>query len=282
MLTRAECNGQVHDVTTDLSSALVAARAQDWERALDLAARAAAAGDEMALTQLATLAGHPESTDWQALRSAIDVSALIAPPKLERLSDGAAIGVSRGFATPAMCAWLIQRATSRLEPSMVNDATTGVMRQHPMRTAHVAAFGPPDLDLVLAALQTRAANLTRVPVVMHEAPNVISYEPGQQFGLHVDFIDPANPMFTHELDVLGQRTVTLVTYLNEDFDDAPTQFPALKLNVLGATGDAIVWSNVRPDGSPDINTVHAGMPPARGRKWVLSQWLRNKPQPYNL
>jgi hypothetical protein len=88
-------------------------------------------------------------------------------------------------------------------------------------------------------------------------------------------------LFARELAVLGQRTVTVVTYLNEDFDDAPTQFPALKLNVRGGTGDAIAWSNVRPDGSPDPNTVHAGLAPTRGRKWVLSQWLRNKPQPYN-
>lgn len=269
-------------VTPDLSSALAAARAQDWERALDLAAQAAAAGDATAVTQLAILANEPEATDWRRLRTAIDVTTLIAPPKLERLSDGASIGVSRGFATPAMCAWVMRRAQTRLEPSLVNDSATGVMRQHPMRTAYVCAFGPPDLDLVLAVFQTRAANLTRVPVVMHEAPNVISYEPGQQFGMHVDFVDPGNPLFTRELELLGQRTVTVVTYLNEDFDDAPTQFPALKLNVRGGTGDAIVWSNVQPDGSPDMNTVHAGMPPTRGRKWVLSQWLRNKPQPYNL
>ena len=98
----------------------------------------------------------------------------------------------------------------------------------------------------------------------------------------VDFVDPANPRFAQELAEQGQRTTTVVTYLNEDFDDAPTHFPLLKLNVRGGTGDAIAWSNVRPDGSPDTNTVHAGMPPTRGRKWILSQWLRNKPQAYNL
>jgi prolyl 4-hydroxylase len=180
-----------------------------------------------------------------------------------------------------MCAWLIARAQDRLEPSMVNDAQTGEMRQHPMRTAHTFAFGPDNRDLVVAVLQARAASVTRVPTVNHEAPNIISYEPGQQFGLHVDYIDPQNPLFARELAVLGQRVVTVVTYLNEDFDDAPTQFPALKLNVRGAAGDAIIWSNVRPDGSPDQRTLHAGMPPTRGRKWVLSQWLRNRRQPYN-
>ncbi|MBX3429151.1 MAG: 2OG-Fe(II) oxygenase [Hyphomonadaceae bacterium] len=268
-------------MNADLSSAIAAARKQDWVQALDLAAHAAEAGDVSALTQLAILAGKPGETDCQSLRAAIEATALIAASPLERVSDDSPIAVSRGFATPAMCDWIINRAQSRLEPSMVNDSATGQMRQHPMRTAHVCAFGPPDLDLVLAVLQTRAAKLTGVPTIMHEAPNVISYEPGQQFGMHVDFVDPSNPLFARELEVLGQRTVTLVTYLNEDFDDAPTQFPALKLNVRGGVGDAIVWSNVRADGSPDIKTVHAGMPPTRGRKWVLSQWLRNKRQPFN-
>jgi hypothetical protein len=150
-----------------------------------------------------------------------------------------------------------------------------------MRTALNAAFGPNDRDMIFAVLQARAAQLAKTPVNCHEAPNVISYEPGQQFALHVDFIDPNTPHFAQELATLGQRTVTIVTYLNEDFDGAETLFPIIKLKFRGGTGDAVVFSNVRPDGSPDPNTVHAGLPPTRGRKWVLSQWLRNRPQPYN-
>jgi hypothetical protein len=40
----------------------------------------------------------------------------------------------------------------------------------------------------------------------------------------------------------------------------------------------VVFSNVNPDGTPDLNTLHAGMPPESGRKWVLSQWIRERPQ----
>ncbi len=259
-------------MSPDLTAAIAAAYAQRWSEALELADRAAAAGDADARAQLAVLGGDAAS---------VDTNALLTPPPLQLVSDGASIGISRGFATPAMCAWLIDRARSRLTPSMVNDSTTGEMRQHPMRTAYTCAFGPGERDLVIAVLQARAVTLTHLPLINHEAPNIISYEPGQQFGLHVDYLDPQNPLFARELAALGQRITTVVTYLNDDFDDGPTQFPALKLNVRGAIGDAIVWSNVRADGSPDPNTVHAGMPPTRGRKWVLSQWLRNRAQPYN-
>jgi len=268
-------------VTSDLKAAITAAYDQRWKEALDLAARAGDAGDTDAQAQLAVLANHREGASWQEVRSAINPDTLIATPAVQRISDAAMVGAARGYASPAMCAWLMERAANRLQPATVNDAVTGEQRQHEMRTALNCAFGPDDRDLILAVLQTRAARLSKAPVNCHEAPNIISYEPGQQFALHVDFVDPSNPNFANELALLGQRTVTIVTYLNEDFDGAETLFPALKLKFRGGVGDAVIFSNVRPDGSPDPNTVHAGLPPTRGRKWVLSQWLRNKPQPYN-
>jgi hypothetical protein len=73
--------------------------------------------------------------------------------------------------------------------------------------------------------------------------------------------------------------VTLVTYLNDDFTGAATSFPTLNIQFRGGVGDAIVFANVHPDGTPDRTTAHAGLPPDSGRKWVLSQWLRDRPQP---
>lgn len=133
---------------------------------------------------------------------------------------------------------------------------------------------------MLAIMQERAARLTGVPIRFHEPPNVISYEPGQEFSLHTDFIDPRPTEYQQEFHVLGQRTATVVTYLNEDFEGAETIFPDAQVKFRGGTGDAIVFANVLPDGSPDFNTRHAGLPPTRGRKWVLSQWIRTKPFPY--
>lgn len=172
--------------------------------------------------------------------------------------------------------WLIDRARDRLVAASVNEAGAGPVQ----RTARDAAFGPQNRDLVIAVMQERAAHLVGVPVEYHEPPNVISYEPGQEFSLHADYIDPRVSQFHAELQHLGQRTATIVTYLNEDFEGAETWFPDAGVKYRGHRGDAIVFSNVRPDGSPDFNTRHAGLPPTSGRKWVLSQWIRNKPFPY--
>jgi len=28
-----------------------------------------------------------------------------------------------------------------------------------------------------------------------------------------------------------------------------------------------------------MDTLHTGLPPTRGEKWLLSQWMRERPQP---
>jgi prolyl 4-hydroxylase len=148
-------------------------------------------------------------------------------------------------------------------------------------TPTTAAFGPQQRDLVLAIVQERAARLLGVPVACHEPPNAISYEPGQEYRQHADFIEPSIPQFQAELQRLGQRVATVVTYLNADFDGAETVFPDLDIQFRGAPGDAVFFANVLTDGSPDYLTSHCALPPTRGRKWVLSQWLRSKPFPFS-
>ena len=38
-----------------------------------------------------------------------------------------------------------------------------------------------------------------------------------------------------------------------------------------------VAPNVKPDGSPDADTLHAGMPVGQGRKWLATLWMRARP-----
>lgn len=238
-------------------------RAKSWDDALALLANAAERSEAEAERQLDLVTQAP-------------IAALLTPPGVERLSTVSLIGACRGFAPPGFSEWLIERTKDRLVAASVNtpDGAPAV------RTARDAALGPRQRDLVLAIMQERAARLMSVPVEKHEPPNVISYEPGEEFGLHVDYIDPDVPQYQAELQQLGQRTATIVTYLNEDFEGAETLFPDAGVKFRGSTGDAIVFANVLPDGRPDYNTRHCGLPPTRGRKWVLSQWIRSQPFPY--
>ncbi|WP_395612859.1 prolyl hydroxylase family protein [Allosphingosinicella sp.] len=237
-------------------------RPQSWTDALGLLADAAKAGEEDAQRQLELVSQAP-------------IEELLTPPRVERLTDVAAIAACRGFAPPGFAQWLIDRARNRLVEASVNQAGAPIVR-----TALDFGFGPRERDLVLAIMQERAARLVSLPVDYHEPPNIISYEPGQEFGLHVDYVDPRVPEFEPELRSMGQRTATIVTYLNTDFEGAETYFPDAGVTFRGGVGDAIVFVNVLPDGTPDYKTRHCGLPPTSGRKWVLSQWLRSQPFPF--
>lgn len=238
-------------------------RPRSWQDALRLLAQAAKAGEGDAGRQLELVTQAP-------------LERMLEPPHPERLSPRARVAAARGFAPPGFSEWLIDRAEGRLEAARANDATGEAVR-----TARTCAFGPQERDLVLAILQERGARLLGVPVACHEPPNAISYEPGQEYRRHADFIEPTIPQFQSELKQLGQRVATIVTYLNEDFEGAETVFPDLDIKFRGARGDAVYFANVLTDGSPDYSTTHAALPPSRGRKWVLSQWIRAKPFPYS-
>jgi|KBSMisStandDraft_5_1062788.scaffolds.fasta_scaffold335901_2 prolyl 4-hydroxylase len=237
-------------------------RDQNWVDALTFLGKAAEAGEPNAVRQLELVSQAP-------------IEQLTMPPPVQGISRRSRIGIAKGFAPPGFSEWLIERALPGLEPAPVNDASGQAIR-----SALTTPFGPQDRDLVLAILQERAARVIQAPIEFHEPPNVISYEPGQEFTMHVDFVNPAVPEFQAELRQMGQRTATFITYLNDDFEGAETVFPDIGFSFRGAPGDALIFANVLPDGSPDVATRHCGLPPTRGRKWVLSQWIRAKPYPY--
>lgn len=270
------------DGVAALRSAVFAAegfgRPHDWNAALELLARAAELGAGDAQRQITLLTDDTSAgAPWGDQLANLDLHALLTPPPLERKSDVSMVGLCKGFAPQRFCAWLIERSQARVQPAYVQVAGTGERRISTKRTAFSCGIGPQNRDFVMSVLQERAARLTGLPLSNQEQPNVISYEPGQHFEAHYDFT-AANLMHLPEFVRSGQRVMTLVTYLNDDFAGAPTRFPKLELDLRGGVGDAVVFSNVQPDGTPDLNTLHAGMPPESGRKWVLSQWIRERPQ----
>jgi len=257
-------------------------RRQDWSEALDLLCAAAerAPPGSVPQRQLQILAGVPAgaATEMRDLRSNIDQDRLLTPPRIERLSDISMVAAVRGFAPAGFCEWIISRVNV-LAPAHVAMMGTGEVVQSAARTATHCVFGATTRDVVMAVMMERASRLFGAPIPNHESPQVINYEPGQLFAPHHDWIAPEllanDPRFSNR----GQRMATLVTYLNDEFEEGATRFPILDITFRGRPGDAIVFSNVQPNGVPDTDTLHEGAPVKSGRKWVLSQWLRTQPQP---
>jgi hypothetical protein len=182
------------------------------------------------------------------------------------------------FLSPQACAWIIDKARPHLDPARVKNAETGGANSDAMRTNTGMGFSVIDTDLVIQLAHARIAAAIGVPVTHQEPTNILHYTPGQEYKPHFDFIDPGVAHFARELQTVGQRTVTFLIYLNDDYEGGATAFPRLDWSFKGKIGDALAFWNVS-DGRPDPRTLHAGAPTANGAKWLFSKWVRDRPLP---
>jgi prolyl 4-hydroxylase len=262
---------------------------QSYDRALDLLFRAAESGSVPARSELAALTGQwpltreillgatqPPET-WARLRRSIDVPALLRVPEPRILSASPRIATVEGFAPAAACEWIIEATRSKLVPARVYDADTGGARRAEVRTNREHHYSITDSDMVLALIRSRIARVTGLQVPSMEAAVVLHYTVGQEFMPHYDFLSTSLPGYAKEVAERGQRVLTFLLCLNQDYEGGETDFPALGRRYRGHTGNAIFFWNVEPDGSPDRRTLHAGLPPKQGEKWMLSQWARARP-----
>ena len=261
---------------------------QDWNAALDLLQRAAELGLALAQAELAALAGdwaqsHDivagktlPSTAWADYRRAVDIPRLLATPRPRILSASPRIATVEGFASRELCDWLIARARPKLEPAKVYDRDTGGARSEAVRTNSECHFSGEENDLLLLILRARMANVTELPIGAMEATAILHYTVGQQFLPHFDFLDTGLPAIARQVAERGQRVLTFLICLNDDYEGGETEFPALGKRWKGHSGNALYFWNVEPNGAPDKRTAHAGLPPTRGEKWLLSQWIRSR------
>ena len=258
--------------------AIGAGRERNWDRAFDKLELAASRGSQNARGQLRLLArcGDEGGEDWRALRRRIDLSALLSAPQRTTLSSKPPIRVIKGFATPAECRWTIDRLSPRLAPAMIWDEESGSSKIDPRRSSSAVELRLAEMDVAAEILRARISAVTGLPEFIFEIPQVMHYSVGQQFVPHHDFLDPAKPGLMANIAQRGQRILTFLIYLNEDFEGGETEFPLAGISWRGATGDALAFSNVTLEQQPDPLTLHAGRPPTRGEKWIFSQWVRDR------
>jgi len=248
----------------------------DWNASLDQLERAASMGALGALRELQILARRTECSAPQ-LRGSIDIGALIAPRETRVVSSSPRIRTVPGFMNREECDWLIEASRPRLMEAEVYDKERLGSYAARERSNSCANFALLDIDVVLVLLHARIANTIGLPSECFEPTSILHYAPGQEFLAHFDYLDKSRTGFAEELAQRGQRIATFLVSLNQDYEGGETDFPRLSFHYKGSTGDALVFANVGPDLEPDPRTLHAGRPPISGEKWLLSQWIRDRP-----
>ncbi len=248
---------------------------QSWPAAFHHLAAAAHGGSDSARGQLKALGsgrGAVGEDDWAALAASIDIESWTAPPTRRVINAAPRTVAVEGFLRPAVCDWLIALARGRLKPALVYDPGGSAAAAPQARSNSSIEFGPFNCDVVLLLVRQRIASTIGVPICALENSQILHYDVGQQFANHHDFLDPTLP----EVAERGQRLMTFLVYLNDDFDGGETDFPHLGLRHKGGLGDALYFLNLDGAGAPDPRSLHAGLPPTQGEKWLFSQWVRNR------
>jgi prolyl 4-hydroxylase len=240
---------------------------QSWEDALRWLTLAAERGWQPARGQLAALAkdGTQDPAAWQM------------SPAVRDLSANPRVSVVEGFLGASVCGWIIEHARGRLVRARVYDAANEKTLVTTTRTNSVANSNLGEVELLELLVQARMSAACGLPMHNMEAPAVLHYAIGQQITEHYDFVDPQTPDYAKELARNGQRVMTFLVYLNDDYDGGKTGFPTLGVSHKGRRGEGLFFVNALPDLQPDLRMVHTGQPPTRGEKWIVSQFIRSRP-----
>ena len=131
----------------------------------------------------------------------------------------------------------------------------------------------PELELSNLVAK-RAAKLLGTDETRIEPLQMIKYAPGEYYKPHHDH----KAYYSREKGY-RDRNKTMLLFLNNVSSGGHLLFDKLGYEFVPRKGDAVVWSNVQPDGEVDRQMVHQGLPPDEGSnpKYAMNIWAQNDP-----
>jgi prolyl 4-hydroxylase len=197
---------------------------------------------------------------------------ILHQPGIQRVpSPKVALFMAKAFLEPELCRALMAQIDSQRRPSTIADPNG----DYAFRTSQTCDFDP-DLPAV-AELKRRIIALTGLDPARGEPMQGQRYAVGQEFKAHTDYFEPDGGDFEKYCSVSGQRTWTVMLYLNHVDAGGATRFKAIDKIVQPEVGKVLAWSNLRPDGTPNPSTIHHAMKVRAGTKYVVTQWFRERP-----
>ncbi len=182
-----------------------------------------------------------------------------------------AMFIGKNFLEPELCRLLVAKIEAERRPSTIADDNG----DYAFRTSETCDLDPD--DAMVMELKRRIVALTGLDPTHGEPMQGQRYEIGQEFKAHTDYFEPQGRDFARYCSVAGQRTWTVMLYLNDVEAGGATRFKAIDKIVQPEMGKLLAWNNLRPDGTPNPSTIHHAMKVRAGLKYVITQWFRERP-----
>ena len=251
---------------------------QSWDLALARLEQGAGLGSRRAECQLILFSGGDPSSGarWARPEGGVDLSRWFAPSARQVICETPRVRASPAFVPPPVCDWLIAQVKGRMRQALMyhGDVKREVLDPH--RSCSDFEFNIADSDCVLIMVRQRIAALTGLPTAAMEPPRVFHYALGQDIKPHYDRLSDGIGGYGGG-DYEGDRIVTFLLYLNDGFEGGELDFPKVNRRYKGGKGDAVYFAHVNEVGAPEPLSLHAGLPILRGEKYVLSQWIHDRP-----
>lgn len=197
---------------------------------------------------------------------------IIAQPGVQRVPNPKVeMFIGKNFLEPELCQLLMRKIDAERRPSTIADPN-GDEAFRTSETCDLSASDP-----LVVELDRRITELTGIDPRFGEPMQGQRYEVGQEFKAHTDYFEPTGADFAKYCSVAGQRTWTVMLYLNDVEAGGATRFKAIDKIVQPETGKVLAWNNRRPDGSVNPSTLHHAMKVRAGLKYVVTKWFRERP-----
>ena len=169
------------------------------------------------------------------------------------------------------CEYIIKNATPLFsESQLVSGGTENVRKSE---TAWL-----PKNDPIVEKIIRKTCELTNIPFEHAEKLQVVKYQPGGFYNAHYD-ASCYDKKECVEFEKNGwQRIVTLIIYLNDNYEGGHTEFPNLNKQYKLNAGSALLFYSLEKNGNQcHPLSLHSGTPVQSGEKYIANVWLREKP-----
>jgi len=183
--------------------------------------------------------------------------------------EGFEIFVRRSFISEKDCRYLIDLIDTDAQRSKL----LGPDPDQEFRTSDTHDFDPK--DKIVRKVDERISSIVGIPLSQGEPLQGQRYSIGQQFKPHFDALwgehleDPA-------LGAGGQRTWTVMVYLNAPIAGGKTFFPVVGVRITPRAGSMLAWNGLNADDTVNPLSSHQGEPVTEGAKYVLTKWFRQR------
>ncbi|WP_375291534.1 prolyl hydroxylase family protein [Qipengyuania sp.] len=196
---------------------------------------------------------------------------LQADPGVYKLpTDLAEIYAVGDFLTQDECKRLTAKIDAVARPSELHE-TAYIAK---FRTSYTGYFD--GSDAFVRAISRRIDDLLAISPECGETIQGQRYLPGQEFKPHNDWFYTDQEYWEVEKKRGGQRSWTAMAFLNAVEEGGHTFFTKVGASIEPKPGVLMIWNNARPDGTPNLDTLHAGTPVIKGEKYVLTKWYRTR------